>query len=127
MFERITAEVPLVTQVFLIAIVVMWIYFNIRYDEKTAAYAPTILTTTGILATFVGIALGLLELDSKDIQGSLPQLLGGLKTAFFASVAGVAGVLTIKLRHYFIGVRQAAPGTGVDGEVTAADLAGLLI
>ena len=126
MFERIVSEVPLVTQVFLVAIVLMWIYFNIRYDEKTATYAPTILTTTGILATFVGIALGLLELDSKDIQGSLPQLLGGLKTAFFASVAGVAGALTIKLRHYFIGVRHAAPGTGVDGEVTAADLAGLL-
>jgi DNA anti-recombination protein RmuC len=104
----------------------MWIYFNIRYDEKTAAYAPTILTTTGILATFVGIALGLLDLDPKDIQGSLPQLLGGLKTAFFASVAGVSGALTIKLRHYFIGIRHAAAGTGADGEVTAADLAALL-
>src|ERR1700677_807432 len=105
------AEVPLVTQVFILAIVLMWIYFNIRYDEKTATYAPTILTTTGILATFVGIALGLLDLDSKDIQGSLPQLLGGLKTAFFASVAGVSGALTIKLRHYFMGFRHAMPGT----------------
>ena len=120
------AEVPLVTQVFLAAIVVMWIYFNIRYDEKTAAYAPTILTTTGILATFVGIAMGLLDLNSSNIQGSLPQLLGGLKTAFFASVAGVAGALTIKLRHYFVGVRQAVTGSGADGEVTAADLASLL-
>ncbi len=126
MFERIIAEVPLVTQVFLVVIVLLWIYFNIRYDERAAAYAPTILTTIGILATFVGIALGLLDLDSKDIQGSLPQLLGGLKTAFFASVAGVAGALLIKLRHYFIGFRQAAPGTGADGEVTAGDLAALL-
>jgi hypothetical protein len=68
----------------------------------------------------------LLDLDSKDIQGSLPQLLGGLKTAFFASVAGVFGALTIKLRHYFIGVSHAASGTGADGEVTAGDLAALL-
>jgi hypothetical protein len=126
MFERILAEVPIVTQIFLVVIVVLWIYFNVRYDEKTAAYAPTILTTTGILATFVGIALGLLGLDSKDIQGSLPQLLGGLKTAFFASVAGVSGALLIKLRHYFIGVRHAVSGSGADGEVTAADLAALL-
>ena len=94
--------------------------------RKRLPTLPTILTTTGILATFVGIALGLLDLDSRNIQGSLPQLLGGLKTAFFASVAGVAGALTIKLRHYFIGVRQAATGSGVDGEVTAADLASLL-
>lgn len=126
MFERLMAEVPLVTQVFLAAIVLMWIYFNIRYDEKTAVYAPTILTTTVILATFVGIALGLLDLDLKNIQSSLPQLLSGLKTAFFASVAGVSGALTIKLRHYFVGVRHSAPGTGADGEVTAADLAALL-
>ena len=68
MFERIIAEVPVVTQVFLVVIVLLWIYFNIRYDERAAAYAPTILTTIGILATFVGIALGLLDLDSKDIQ-----------------------------------------------------------
>ena len=126
MIERIIAEVPLVTQVFLSVIVLLWIYFNIRYDEKTAAYAPTILTTIGILATFVGIALGLLDLDPKDIQSSLPQLLGGLKTAFFASVAGVAGALLIKLRHYFIGFRQAVPGSGAEGEVTAEDLAALL-
>ena len=88
MFERIAGEVPLVTQLFLICIVIMWFYFNMKFDEKAAAYAPTILTTTGILATFVGVAIGLLDLDAKDVQGSLPQLLGGLKTAFFASVAG---------------------------------------
>jgi hypothetical protein len=126
MFERIIAETPPVTQVFLAVIVLLWLYFNIRYNEETAAYAPTILTTTGILATFVGIALGLLDLDSKDIQGSLPELLAGLKTAFFASVAGVAGALLIKLRHYFFGLRQATSGTGPAGEVTAGDLAALL-
>ena len=107
------------------AIGIMWLYLNIKFDEKTVAYGPTLLTTAGILATFVGIALGLLNLNSKDIQGSLPELLGGLKTAFFASVAGVGGALLIKLRHFVFGVRQTERGTGADGEITAADLAAL--
>jgi hypothetical protein len=126
MLQQFMAEVPLITQCFLAFIILMWLYFNIRFDEKAATYAPTLLTTTGILATFVGIACGLLNLDPKNIQDSLPELLGGLKTAFFASVAGVFGALTIKLRHYVLGTGHVPLGTGVDSEVSAADLAALL-
>ncbi|WP_166484973.1 hypothetical protein [Nitrosomonas eutropha] len=45
-------------------------------------YDPTILTTTGIFATFFGIALGLADFDAANIQASIPALLAGLKTAF---------------------------------------------
>jgi hypothetical protein len=69
-------------------------------------YAPTILTTTGIFFTFLGIALGLAHFDTENIQASIPALLGGLKTAFWASVAGVGGALTIKFRHFFFGVKH---------------------
>lgn len=44
----------------------------------------------------------------------------------WASVAGVGGALTIKLRHYFAGVKQDVSGSGADGEITANDLAKLL-
>ena len=123
MIERIFVETPFLTQIIIGFIALLWIYFNIKFDEKSASYGPTILTTTGILATFLGIAIGLLDLDPQNIQSSLPQLLGGLKTAFFASVVGVAGALLIKLRHFIFGVKQAAFGSGTDGEITAADLA----
>lgn len=50
---------------------------------------PQIFTTIGILGTFLGIAVGLYFFDVKDMEGSIPILLGGLKTAFFASIAGI--------------------------------------
>ncbi|MGR6035950.1 MAG: hypothetical protein ACU4EQ_12000 [Candidatus Nitrosoglobus sp.] len=53
-------------------------------------------------------------------------MLAGLKTAFWASVVGVGGALTIKLRHFFTPVGLEVNGSGADGEITAADLAKLL-
>jgi methyl-accepting chemotaxis protein len=47
-------------------------------------------TTIGILGTFGGIAYGLWFFNPEDIEKSIPTLLKGLKTAFFASIAGIA-------------------------------------
>jgi hypothetical protein len=116
---------PFQTQCMLGAIFTFWLLFNIFYNEKAVAFGPTILTTLGIFATFLGIALGLSEFDSNNIQASVPSLLAGLKTAFWASVAGVGGALLLKFRHQFFD-RSIVEGTGEHGEVTGADLARLL-
>ena len=124
-----TAEflsLPLHTQLFISFIVLLTLIFHFKYNEKTLTYGPTILTTTGIFATFLGIALGLADFDSSNIQASIPNLLAGLKTAFWASVVGVGGALTIKFRHLFIETNQDGAGSGPDGEITASDLAKLL-
>lgn len=78
------------------------IFFHIRYDKKIAESAPTILTTLGIFATFFAIALGLLNFNSSNIQQSVPALLDGMKTAFWASVFGVGCALTFKVREVFV-------------------------
>jgi len=51
---------------------------------------PSMFTTIGILGTFGGIAYGLWFFNPEDIEKSIPTLLKGLKTAFFASIAGIA-------------------------------------
>ncbi len=71
------------------------------YNEKVSEQAPTILTTLGIFATFFAIALGLYRFDSANIQHSVPELLNSMKTAFWASVFGVFGALTFKIRSLF--------------------------
>ena len=124
-FESWFWALPQHTQLMLATIFVFWVLFNLFYSEKAVSFGPTILTTLGIFATFLGIALGLSEFDANNIQASVPALLGGLKTAFWASVAGVGGALLLKFRHQFFD-RRVAVGTGDDGEVTAADLAHLL-
>lgn len=121
------ANLPLFTQVFLGIVISLTLYFHVKYDQKTLTYGPTILTTTGIFATFLGIALGLADFDTSNIQASVPDLLDGLKTAFWASVAGVGGALTIKLRHFFVvPQKQDITNPNNDDEITASDLAKLL-
>ncbi len=96
------------------------------YNERTAHDGPSIFTTAGIFFTFVGIAEGLFGFNSLDIESSVPTLLGGLKTAFIASVFGVGIALTLKLRLVFFGLPQSGGSETVHG-ATIDDLAHQLI
>jgi len=58
-------------------------------NTKLISSAPSILTSIGVLGTFVGIFLGLLQFQVEDIDKSVPLLLRGLKTAFLTSVVGL--------------------------------------
>ena len=53
------------------------------------SYLPTLLTTFGILGTFAGIVSGLLGFSVENIDGSIEDLLSGLKTAFTTSLVGM--------------------------------------
>lgn len=84
----------------LVALLTLYFHF-FHYSSKTAELAPNILTSIGIFGTFLGVALGLWHFDTADIHGSVPKLMDGLKTAFWSSIAGLLGALTIKLRSTF--------------------------
>lgn len=58
--------------------------------------APSILVTTGIIGTFVGITYGLWKFDVSAIDASIPKLLDGLKIAFVTSVLGLVYSLLLK-------------------------------
>lgn|GEM_PF-303083 len=83
----------------MIAIAALSLFFHFyRYSNRTAEIAPNILTSIGIFGTFLGVALGLWHFDTTDIQGSVPKLMDGLKTAFWSSIVGLLGALTLKIR-----------------------------
>ena len=54
---------------------------------------PSAISTLGVLGTFFGITLGLICFNTQNLQQSIPELLNGLKTAFFTSLAGMIGSL----------------------------------
>ena len=54
---------------------------------------PSGISTLGVLGTFLGITLGLMCFDASNLTQSIPELLDGLKTAFFTSLAGMFGNL----------------------------------
>lgn len=58
-------------------------------------FTPALLTSIGVLGTFLGISLSLSGLDLEDadsatLMASAFNLLGGMKTAFYTSLAGMA-------------------------------------
>lgn len=60
-------------------------------------YTPNLLTSLGMLGTFIGIVIGLLHFDPDDIDGSISLLLGGLQTAFMTSLFGMAMTMVYKV------------------------------
>ncbi len=59
-------------------------------------HAPTVLVSMGILGTFIGIVIGLLDFNPQDIKNSIEGLLEGLKTAFITSLVGMLLSIVLK-------------------------------
>ncbi|WP_028492287.1 hypothetical protein [Thioalkalivibrio sp. ALE19] len=64
---------------------------------RLQAAAPALLTTLGILGTFLGVAIGLLDFDAARVEASVPALLEGLKLAFVTSIVGIALAALLRL------------------------------
>ncbi len=63
---------------------------------------PGLLTSLGILGTFIGLVRGLGSLDVSDAaktMESIPTLIGGMTFAFATSIAGVACSLAFNMIH----------------------------
>ncbi|HCG6610348.1 TPA: hypothetical protein NJ223_002256 [Vibrio parahaemolyticus] len=63
---------------------------------RFTASTTNILTSLGILGTFAGIVVGLMEFEPTNIDGSIESLLAGLKTAFLTSLVGMAASIIYK-------------------------------
>ena len=86
---------------FIVAILLVALYFHIKFDRFSVVHGPEVLTTMGIFGCFTGITIGLFGFDPNNIQDSVPSLLGGIRTAFGASLAGVFAALTIRFAQRF--------------------------
>ena len=62
---------------------------NISAKKRTIEQFPNLLSTLGVLGTFLGITIGLIGFDPADLDNSIPILLDGLKTAFWTSLTGM--------------------------------------
>lgn len=108
----------------LIALMTLW-FAGPGYNSHSINHSPTILTSTGIFGTFLGVALGLLNFDTTAIQDSVPALIDGLKTAFWTSIVGLSGALIVKFRHLITSSRQHRQKEAYTG-ATVNDLANVL-
>jgi hypothetical protein len=97
------------------------VFLHARWSRQSISIGPALLTTFGIFFCFLGIALGLLDFDAGDVKKSVPELLNGVRTAFWASVFGIGAALTIKVRH---AIQGAPPVT--ESQVAGANISDLM-
>lgn len=74
----------------------------------------------GITGTFFGIFVGLLNFDTNNIEGSVPLLLNGLKTAFITSLAGLFANLIVKVYPKIYFIKDAEESDDVGEEIIKA-------
>ncbi len=110
--------------VFVYCFVVVFKYKNgekLVANRRVVEYFPTLVSTLGVLGTFWGITQGLVAFDTTDLDHSIPDLLDGLKTAFFTSLAGMIGSMVLSA---FISRKQDKKDGGISdinqaaGEIT---------
>lgn len=85
---------------------------SLYVNEESVLYAvgsvelvdlvPGVLTSLGILGTFLGLVRGLSGLslnaaDTNALLGAMEQLIGGMSTAFLTSIAGISASLLFNL------------------------------
>lgn len=86
----------------IILTICFWLYIKhlkrkgkLQNHRRGVENMPSFISTLGVLGTFGGITLGLMNFDTGDLNASIPLLLEGLKTAFYTSLAGMIGSLML--------------------------------
>ena len=87
----------IITAWFVIALLIVLIGSKSPRIQSLIAITPSGLATLGILGTFIGILIGLLDFDVVQVDDSLPKLLQGLKTAFTTSIVGMAAAIVFRI------------------------------
>lgn len=95
---KVFGSMSLETTLAIVIICAVAIRLHLKWSRESVSQGPTLLTTLGIFFCFLGIALGLMDFNTNAVAQSVPMLLNGIKTSFWASVFGIGLALTIKLR-----------------------------
>lgn len=88
---------------FFIALILLSVFLLRKEPAGTVA---TIATSIGILGTFIGVLIGLVDFNENDISGSVPKLLAGLKVAFVSSIAGIMVSVLVKGGSKYFGKKS---------------------
>lgn len=79
-----------------------------RFIQSLISITPNGLATLGVLGTFTGILIGLLDFNVEQIDESVPELLSGLKIAFTTSIVGMAAALAFRVFKSLVPVGPAS-------------------
>ncbi len=84
------------------ALMLILAFTDVRtYLQQKHKDLKSAILSLGILGTFLGIFIGLMGFDTTNIQDSVPNMLDGLKIAFFTSIAGMSIAVSLFIFQKF--------------------------
>lgn len=91
------------------------------WAQRVRQQAPAMMTSIGILGTFVGIYLAMLPLDFSpaNMNDSVITLVDGMKTAFLTSLMGLASAILFR-GFIAVGWHRKAPSSPAEDSVLSA-------
>jgi len=116
-----------ISRLFSITILILF-FFSLILINKSQSFprigsfvqiTPNILSSLGILGTFVGIFIGLLDFDIRTINRSVPGLLEGLKVAFGTSILGLSTAILFRILKPFLSTRGESEDATIEDIITA--------
>ena len=109
-------EVSLTFATFIFALfsIALFRHFTSRSDRPSliASASPALLTTIGVLGTFVGIFIGLVNFDVGNIDKSVPLFLEGMKVAFVTSILGMGSAVFLRVTYAAVPRQALAESVG---------------
>lgn len=115
--------------IFSCAVIFIWFFIIIGDFRKTIKEnpfgdyeEPRTAATLGVLGTFIGISVGLLNFDSspETMQQSVTNLLGGMRSAFVTSILGMT--LSLFLKNLQAKAQKNFVGDVIKSDATISDL-----
>ncbi len=83
--------------ILIVVSITMWIAYLFSESIYAKKDYKNEIVSLGILGTFLGIIIGLIDFDINHLESSIPTLLGGLKTAFITSGVGIFCSIVISI------------------------------
>ena len=83
------------------ASIIIVLFIASFFLPKARPSVPSLLITLGLLGTFVGIFIGLMDFDIQKINESIKALLHGVQTAFALSILGIFAALVLRIKDVF--------------------------
>lgn len=103
----------------ILAIFVLVIFFSKTYWGRwLSSSATTVLPSIGILGTFIGVFISLLNFDANNMEGSMTLIIGGLKVAFVTSIFGLLTGIIVKIVQSKSSSEDVPEGVGAEEILT---------
>ncbi len=91
-----------------IVVLAVGIFISPKYLKKnhSSVEIQSLVVTFGIVGTFFGLFVGLLQFDINNLEAGIGAILSGLRFAFLTPIAGISASIILRIYPKFYGILE---------------------